>query len=141
MYSGSSTPAPLCGGVAFPWQLENGSFMSQDICSLLLTEVKRREYTYHYEMCFIKSRVNGRSLTPSVAFLCRCQCSPLVATAASASLNFTLNQPALWLLYAGAGGGEPDSGLMMAQGPILFPPYPFLSQKKGSIFNIWRRLA
>lgn len=80
------------------WQ--NGSFMSQEVCSFLLMEVKRKKYTYHYDLCFIKKGANGCSLTQSLACFYRHQCFALIAIAAvaSASLNFTLNQPVLCLL-------------------------------------------
>lgn len=60
----------------------------------------REKNRYHYDSCSIKKCANGCSLAPS---LCRHQCSALIAVAASAPLNFTLNRPVLWLLWVGAG--------------------------------------
>lgn len=90
----------LFSGIGFHEQLltpENSSFMTQEVCSFLLMTVTWKEYTYHYRMCFIKKWANGSSLKQNLACLCRHPLSTLIATAASASLNFTLNWPVLRL--------------------------------------------
>lgn len=95
----------LFSGIGFHWwtiheqllTLENGSFMSQEVCSFLLMTVKWKEYTYHYKTCFIKKWTNGCSLNQSLACLCRHPRPTLIASATSASLNFTLNWSVLCL--------------------------------------------
>ena len=109
----SGSKAPACSLVALDhigepslssyWHPRMAALRGGKFIPFLSSELREKD-KYHYETCFIRKVANGCSLAPSPGCLCRHQCSTLIATAASASLNFTLSCPVLCLLWAGQEG-------------------------------------